>query len=138
MLTKSPKQFSELVAIHEAANRTAAVKLRVAVDPPVWNRGVCRYAGDVLTDWPDGPEEMERVGLVLLCGLAALLHVGDCVNCRDDVEAMELVWESIEEYPGHIKANPSALRQYRARVAELQAEATAMVTALWPETERRQ
>ena len=137
MLTKSPKQFSELVAIHEAAYRTAAVKLRVAVDPPVWNRGVCRYAGDVLTDWPDGPEQMERAALVLPCGLAALLHVGDCVNCRDDVEAMELVWESIEEYPGHIKADPSALRQYRARVAELQAEATAMVTALWPEIERR-
>ena len=137
MLTKSPKQFSELVAIHEAAYQTAAVKLRVAVDPPIWNRGVCRYAGDVLTDWPDGPEQMERVALVLLCGLAALLHVGDRVNCRDDVEAMELVWESIEEYPGHIKANPSALRQYRARVADFQAEATAMVTALWPEIERR-
>jgi hypothetical protein len=128
MLTRTPS-IDDAICLHEAAYIVAARVLDVALRPTHLDRGIRRYAGDVIClDLDDGsPEFLEHSALVMLCGNAALgLYAPTAPGTNiDTVEAGVLLSDAERRHCSPM--TPSNLRHYHIQAAQLRKDAKALV-----------
>jgi hypothetical protein len=129
----STNTFAFAVCVHEAGYRWAARRFKIKLRPTRLDRGLRRYAGDVInTDADDeAPETLETMAQVMLIGGQALSLLAPDYRSggNDEVEARSLLWDALElrHGQGSVKQIPSLLREFNIRIGQLQEEAQNLV-----------
>jgi hypothetical protein len=131
MLTRA-STLHDAIAIHEAGYAVAARVLDAALRPTRLDRGLRRYANDVLDEARTDPE---WAAIVMLAGGAALRRFDPNVSgANDEVEARtSILREMLSRYGVPSSLTPSFKRSYIAqRHDELAAQAKTLVAEHWP------